>query len=55
MFLMEKRLLRGTLTKEKNYNNNLSKMGLGISRLIGEGFDKMINTIFKEVEKAIRN
>ena len=43
------------LTKEKNYNNNLSKMGLGISRLIGEGFDKMINTIFKEVEKAIRN
>lgn len=43
------------LTKEKNYNNNLSKMGLGVSKLIGEGFDKMINTIFKEMEKAIRN
>lgn len=43
------------LTKEKNYNNNLSKLGLLISKLIGEGFNKIINTIFREVEKTIRN
>lgn len=43
------------LSRENNYNNRLSKLGLGLSKLIGEGFNKIINAIFREVERAIRD
>lgn len=42
------------LEKEKNYNNNLSKLGLGLSKLIENSFDGMMKFIFKEMEKAIK-
>lgn len=42
------------LEQEKNYNNNLSRMGLGLSRLISEGFDKFMNAVFREIEGAIK-
>ena len=43
------------LEKEKDYNNNLSKLGIGISNLIEKGFDTIMNFIFNEVEKAIKD
>ena len=42
------------LEKEKNYNNNLSKLGLGLSKLIENSFNEMMKFIFKEMEKAIK-
>lgn len=42
------------LTKENNYNNSISKMGLGLSGLVEKGFNKIINAIFNEIEKAIK-
>ena len=42
------------LEQEKNYNNNLSRMGLGLSKLISEGFDKFMNAVFREIEGAIK-
>lgn len=42
------------LEKEKNYNNNISKLGTLVSNLIEKSFDKIMNFIFKEVEKAIK-
>lgn len=43
------------LEKEKDYSNNLSKLGIGISNLIEKGFDTIMNFIFNEVEKAIKD
>ncbi len=42
------------LEKEKNYNNNISRLGIGTSNLIEKGFDKIMSFIFKEVERAIK-
>lgn len=43
------------LQKENNYNNKASKLGMKISGVIETGFDKIMNAIFKEVDKAINS
>lgn len=43
------------LLEEKNYNNNLSHMGMKISNYIEKGFNKIMNSIFQEVNKAVNN
>lgn len=42
------------LVKEKNYNNNISIMGMKISEIIEKGFNKFINFIFKELENVVK-
>lgn len=41
------------LSEEKNYNNNLSHIGMKISNYIEKGFNKIMNSIFQEVNKAV--
>lgn len=41
------------IKEENDYNNNLSKMGLGISNLIEKTFDAVMNFIFKEINDAV--
>ena len=41
------------LQKENNYNNKASKLGMRLSGIIETGFDKIMNAIFKEIEKAV--
>lgn len=43
------------IEKSKNYNNRASKLGMKVSNLIEDGFDKIMNSIFKEVDKAINS
>lgn len=43
------------LQEENNYNNNASKLGMKLSNIIETGFDKIMNAIFKEVDKAINS
>lgn len=43
------------LQKENNYNNKASKLGMKISGVIEKGFDKIMTSIFKEVDKAINS
>lgn len=43
------------IKKQKNYNNKASKLGLKISSLIEGGFNKTMESLFKEVDKAIKN
>lgn len=41
------------LKEEKNYNNNISQMGMKLSNYIEKGFNKIMNSIFTEVSKAV--
>lgn len=41
------------LERENNYNNNLSSLGIQISKLIEKGFNKLMWTILSELENAI--
>lgn len=50
----KKILASNYLEQEKNYNNNLSRLGLGLSKLISDGFDKFMNAVFREIEGAIK-
>ena len=43
------------LSEEKNYNNNLSHIGMKISNYIEKGFNKIMNSIFQEVNKAVNS
>lgn len=43
------------LSEEKKYNNNLSHMGMKISNYIEKGFNKIMNSIFQEVNKAVNS
>ena len=36
-----------------NYDNNLTKLGLGCSDIIGKVFDKVMKFIFNEINKAV--
>lgn len=42
------------LTKEKNYDNKISSLGLKISNLIEKTYKKTINKIFKELSKLVK-
>ncbi len=41
------------LVKEKNYNNNISILGMKISEMIETGFNKFMMFIFKELEQVV--
>ena len=43
------------LVEEKNYNNTASQFGMKLSSLIEDGFNKAMNALFKEVEKAVNS
>lgn len=43
------------IEKSKDYNNNASKLGIKVSNLIEDGFDTIMNAIFKEVDKAVNS
>ncbi len=41
------------LEEQKNYNNKASRLGIKVSNIIEKGFNKSMNYIFKEINKAI--
>ncbi len=41
------------LQEEKEYNNKASNLGIKISGLIEKGFNKTMNALFKEIDKAV--
>ncbi len=41
------------LVEEKNYSNNLSRLGIKTSKLVEKSFNKAIRTIFNEIEKVM--
>ena len=41
------------LEKENNYNNNLSLLGVKLSKLIESGFNKLMWLILNELESVI--
>lgn len=41
------------LVKEKNYNNNISILGMKISQFIERGFNKFMTFVFKELEHVV--
>ena len=43
------------LEKEKDYNNNISKIGREISKLIEMGFEKFMEGLFRELEQIMNN
>ena len=43
------------LKKEKNYSNSISSLGLKTSNLIESCFNKVLISVFKQVEKEINN
>lgn len=48
-------IAKNYLEEEKNYNNKASHLGMKISGLIEKGFNKAMNAIFREVDKAIKS
>lgn len=40
------------LVKEKNYNNNISVLCMKVSGFIETGFNKVMNLVFKELDKV---
>jgi len=43
------------LEKEKNYNNNLTKVSRGLSTLVEKGFNGIMNKLFNEIDKAVKS
>lgn len=43
------------LQEEKEYNNKASNLGIKISSLIEKGFNKTMNSLFKEIDKAVNS
>lgn len=43
------------LTKDKNYSNGASTIGMKISNIIEDGFNSIMNLLFKEVDKAVKS
>lgn len=43
------------LVEEKNYSNNISKLGMKISSTIEKGFNKTMNVIFNELNEAVNS
>lgn len=41
------------IKEENDYNNNISKMGLGISSFIEKTFDSVMSFIFEEINDAV--
>ena len=41
------------IKKENDYNNNLSRLGITISNIVGDIFDSTINFIFNNVSKVV--
>lgn len=41
------------LEEEKEYNNKASKLGMKVSTVIEKSFNKSMNYLFKEINKAI--
>ncbi len=42
------------LVEEKNYQNKASSLGMKVSGLIEKGFNRAMNALFREVDKAIQ-
>ena len=43
------------LKEENDYNNNLSKAGLSVSKMISSSFNKVMNFIFSEMDQAMNS
>lgn len=41
------------IKQENDYNNNISRMGIKMSNMVGETFDSIMNFIFKQINKTI--
>lgn len=46
-------IAKNYLEEEVDYNNKASKIGLRLSNYVEKGFNKMMNAIFKAVEKTV--
>lgn len=43
------------IKKDNDYNNNISKLGIKVSNLIGEVFDGIMGFVFNQVSKTINS
>lgn len=43
------------LEEEKNYNNKLSTVGMKLSKVIEKGFNKVMSSIFNEINKTVNS
>ena len=43
------------LKEENDYNNNLSRAGISVSKMISSSFNKVMNFIFSEMDQAMNS